>query len=391
MSKEPMFPLMKYIHTSLKNNASIPKTFILGNVSCDLDSFLSAYILSLAKAIKINRTHKLKHLYIPLVNCSRGDISNRFDIEYLLQKYHINPSSLLYVNDHYVQSNIKNSKVILVDHNKPDISQEYLIPLVTEIYDHHKDEHLFNSLKEKQRNHIITPLGSCSTLILDKFYLPKFPIGYIDPLMSLSSVLIDTENFNHNLYKRKWVDLDMNVYNKIMKQSFPNKSQVEYKKISDDYYNVLMNAKNNIKKNLGLGIRKLMDKDKKQYFWNKTKGGWSALQICLNDLLQNFAFDDLIKEVNQQCKDNGYQLYMVIYSDKINNNKSIKNLIAYNHSLPQIQFDLLIDHIQNGLGDKYYGKKVLIKSKAIQLNVHQSLSRKHCEPIIQTYFNLAKH
>ena len=85
-------------------------TFILGNTSCDLDSFLSSLLLSIFRnffkdnnfILKANKT-----IYIPLFNCNRADFCDRIDICYLMQKYNVNIENLIFVDDLIIKNEFK--------------------------------------------------------------------------------------------------------------------------------------------------------------------------------------------------------------------------------------------------------------------------------------------
>ena len=168
-------PLFTHIQNTIKTSSQpynkISKVYILGNTSCDLDSFLSSYLLSFPKNFHGSNLNSASPLYIPLINCRRQELSHRFDINYLCKKYNINTSNFAYFPDKHIQQDLltnNNAKVILVDHNKPEISQLKLLNNhVIGGYDHHRDE----NYSVKGDKYLKYPLGSCTTLILRKYYL----------------------------------------------------------------------------------------------------------------------------------------------------------------------------------------------------------------------------
>ena len=138
-----LFPsFMRYINKNIFNN-NLTKYLILGNITCDLDSFLSTYLLSLAKTFSLKQTN---NLYIPILNCERGELKYRFDIDYLTKLYKLDVNNMLYINDPSIKSLLKKykNKIILVDHNKVDVNQSQLLNSknnkIVSIYDHHKDD-----------------------------------------------------------------------------------------------------------------------------------------------------------------------------------------------------------------------------------------------------------
>ena len=95
------FNYLKEIKKSYENNSSLLEIiFILGNNACDLDSALSAYLLSIGENINcgtINLSKKGKPslnenatiLYIPVLNIQRGTLPYRIDVKYIFNKFNI--------------------------------------------------------------------------------------------------------------------------------------------------------------------------------------------------------------------------------------------------------------------------------------------------------------
>ena len=75
--------------------------FILGNNTCDMDSALSCYLLSIGKNIKsgaINLSKKkgkpsinpeTKVIYLPVLNVKRGTLPHRIDVKYIFDHFGI--------------------------------------------------------------------------------------------------------------------------------------------------------------------------------------------------------------------------------------------------------------------------------------------------------------
>ena len=83
---------LKEIKELYENQLSLDEiTFILGNNSCDMDSLLSFYLLSLGKDIKYNTitynksnnsaifNKNPKHLFLAELNIKRGTFNQRLD------------------------------------------------------------------------------------------------------------------------------------------------------------------------------------------------------------------------------------------------------------------------------------------------------------------------
>jgi len=80
--------------------------FIIGNTTCDMDSFISTLLLSVFKNFLYENKNILnknlknsKNIYFPIFNCKRSDFCDRLDIFYLLKKYQIETENLLFIDD----------------------------------------------------------------------------------------------------------------------------------------------------------------------------------------------------------------------------------------------------------------------------------------------------
>ena len=217
-----------------KGTSLLEIIFILGNTTCDIDSALSAYILSIGENIKcgtINLSKKGKPsinenptiLYIPVLNIKRGTLPYRIDVKYIFNKFQIDENDFWYISDPIFEShnlfkyenwenkNIKTS-MILVDHTILTDEELYLADYVIDIYDHHLLTNYPSLYKNLKRINIRYPVGRCTTLILNDFFYSKkdeyFPYKIISPLLAVSAILIDTKKFSDEFYENRWVDLD---------------------------------------------------------------------------------------------------------------------------------------------------------------------------------------
>lgn len=396
-------PLMSYVNSYIKKTAlpyeEIKKTYIMGNTSCDLDSFLSSYLLSIPKNFDkdINKTNKL---YLPLINCGRNELPYRFDIHYLCKRFGINRQSLPYITDKKVQRDLKlnkDAKVILVDHNKPDSSQFNMIANhVTGVYDHHKDSN-FHFYNMKTNKNITFPLGSCTTLILKKFFITNpLLFKYVSPLLSVSAILMDTENFNKELYKRKWIKEDKDVFNKVIAMDKTLTPQY-----INNFYKELSSLKYSEKNNLNLGVHGILAKDKKSFVWNEMhntiRGGWSTLQVSFDKIIKKYGYNRFFDTIVHSCQEKHYDIYLCNYSDKFYShvdskiNLKVKCFIIYNYEMNDERFEDLIKGVSSLLGMRLYKREDVVfdkknNRKFTRFYVHQAISRKHFEPVIRDYF-----
>jgi hypothetical protein len=85
---------------------------VIGNKSCDMDSFISSLLLSLFRNlynqnnnIKCNKNLKqinpndLNKIYIPILNCKKDEFNDRLDISYLCQIYNLKKENFIFWDD----------------------------------------------------------------------------------------------------------------------------------------------------------------------------------------------------------------------------------------------------------------------------------------------------
>ena len=304
---------LKEIKELYDNQLSLDEiTFILGNNTCDMDSALSSYLLSIGKNIKYNTitynksnnssifNKNPKHLFLPVLNIKRGTFSQRLDQKYVFDLFKIDENLFWYISDDifnennlfslHKNNNVK-TNIILVDHSKLCEELKYLSDYVTEIYDHHPEK--FYDFKNLKNIHVKYPLGSCSTLILLDYFFDTFPKCLVNPLLAITALLIDTNKFDKNYYNNRWINLDRIVYKKIKAEIKPNEKKIK----SKDYYKNIIEAKYNLEKNLELGVEVLLLKDQKQFNWSGIKIFWSSLQVPYYKMQEKFGINEIISQM----------------------------------------------------------------------------------------------
>jgi len=304
---------LKEIKELYENQLTLEEiTFVLGNNSCDMDSTLSSYLLSLGKNMKHNTiiynksndtaiiNKQAKRLFLPVLNIKRGTFYQRLDEKYVFDLFKIDENLFWYISDEifdekklflfHKNNNIK-TNIILVDHSKLSEEEKFLEEYVIEIYDHHQEKkYEFKNLKEV---HVKYPLGSCSTLILLDYFFNSFPKCLVSPLFAITAILIDTNKFEKNYYNNRWVDLDRVVYKKIKGEIRANEKKIK----AIDYYKNIIETKYNVEKNLELGVEILLIKDQKQYNWNGIKIFWSSLQVPYYKMQEKFGTNEIMRQM----------------------------------------------------------------------------------------------
>lgn len=388
------------LHLSLKE-----VTFVLGNSSCDMDSALSAYLLSMGKNISekvfsmdkknnnVNISIATDKVYIPVLNCKRGTLPYRIDEKYVFDMFGIDENDFWYISDeifdksnlfqNHKNLNLKTS-IILVDFNKLGEDQEYLSDYVVEIYDHHQVKKLdFPKIKCTT---IKYPLGSCTTLILLEYFMKEFPMKLVSPAFSLSALLLDTENFKDSLYKNRWIDLDKIVFEAI-------KANITDKNFNmDDYYKGINDAKCDEQKNLDLGLDALLIKDQKFYDWGDIKIIWSAFAVPFYKIQERYGLLELItyfypyftSKTQEEIKNTFY----ITYSDYDENHKFYT---IYNPYEIPIDINLLKGELEQKLkkGEIPVGQQRIqdqVVGVFYYMTLDKTCSRKVMEPILREIF-----
>ena len=401
---------LNYLFINSKNLSEI--TFILGNNTCDLDSAICSYLLSIALNIKENtiifdneNNSKLNinsnKIYLPVLNIKRNTLKYRIDVKYVFDKFNIDENYFWYISDEFLTKeklfqypNIKsvynkiNSYIILEDHNLLIEEQNYLSNYIINIYDHHIITKYNNNYPNLQSMYIKLPVGSCSTLILSDFFMDNFPSKIISPLFALTANLIDSRNFAKDYYGNRWVDLDKKVFNKI-------KSEIKDDSFNmDEYYKEISGIKHNVEKNLELGIEALLTKVQKYYDFNGFKIIWSAFYISFYDIQKHFGDDEIISNILEYYKNKKNEEIKKIFfvtNSPVDKNKELVTI--YNPAEVPIEFEEFKNEVEKNNKNYFYSmeKKIYkdkdnnekIKGIMYYFVVNHFYTRKQIEPILQ--------
>lgn len=389
--------------------------FILGNNTCDMDSALSSYLLSIGKNIKngaislskkgkpsINTETKI--IYLPVLNVKRGTLPHRIDVKYIFDTFGIDENDFWYISDEIFdktklfqyknnQNNIKTS-LIIVDHTILIEEQNYLSEYVIGIYDHHLLSNYNGQYKNLQTYDIKYPVGSCTTLILSDYFdnEDEFPIKLVSPLMAVTAILIDTKKFDNDFYGNRWVDLDKKIYKKIKKFIKDEDKDIKMKK----YYKEVKDIKHDLEKNLNLGFEPLLSKDQKFFNWDKRKAVWSSLPISFNEIKKKFGDKKIVNHymdyykgktkeeqkntffITNSSLGNKKKLFTIFNPFKIPFKKNeIENELVKNSDKEFYSVDI------NNIGDENEENK----GEVCHIVVGDTYSRKSFEPVLKSFFS----
>lgn len=426
------------------NNNNKQIHFILGNKSCDMDSFISVFLLSIFRNFfqeennnnnnnnPINFLSESNKIFVPIINCKREDFNDRLDIYYLLRKNNIEEKNFIFWDDENLinffeencnenskenNNNINNYKIIIADHNEIENSQKkFLEENLVEIIDHHMDSS--NNNKNLIKKSLIYPLGSCSSLVLlenlhlmekdlenkgnkgdnmesdnQSIFLKFFQEDF---LFLLSAILLDTSNFIQKDFNIRWIYLDKLVFEKI--KEFNNK--YFSKKINDEitlkFYEELSNSKYDQNANLNLGVPKIFNKDRKEFIYSskylnskELKVTWSSLPVNMTSINQKFS-ERYVKEYIQE-KINQNALWVFNFQKKENDLKFTFFIIHFNGKFEGLfekfekEFkDFLIK--ESSLNEFLLFKDYEINKGKLEMKFDSSVTRKKLEPYFKKYF-----
>ena len=412
------FNYMKKIRKLYETSSNLLEVvFILGNNTCDMDSALSAYMLSIGKNIQKGTitldkkgnpslNYNSRVVYIPVLNIKRGTLPYRLEVKYAFDRSGLDENDFWYISDeifnpyklfqHKISSKNVKTSLILVDHTILIEEQGYLSGYVTGIYDHHLLSFYNGQYKNLRKLNILYPVGSCTTLILNEFFIDDdFPVKILSPLLAVSAILLDTKKFKDEFYRNRWADLDKKVYKIIKKVVKKEDKKIKMKQ----YYSKMKELKHEIEKNLNLGFGALLSKDQKYFYWNnRQKAVWSSLHIPYEEIRKRFGDKSVINH------------YLDFYKWKANSYEERKNTYFITNSplgdkqrlftiFNPIKFPLNKEYIRNELmkhSAKYFysvdvnqvfGENNMPAGEICYIVVDHIYSRKSFEPILKYFFS----
>ena len=323
----------------LDKNDTYKVVFVMGNASCDIDSFTSSILFYFMRNIEVGLitcqstneiTFNVKKegnvIFIPVINCVKEELLWRLEIAELIKKMDLTLNDFFFFNecfDSYKGVNFTrlqgifynlefSSKheycVILMDHHELDNSQKFLADYVTEIIDHHSDKGFDYSFFKNLKNENINcqyPRSSNVCLVLERFFnsdiIKTFLLqsltndnNYYDFLIAV--IVIDSENFNPKIKDDKWIQKDQDVASKILDMSkksifFNEEEQKKYISRDNSFHfdNIaknLIEIKFSEEKNLELGAKGLLQKDRKNFTIKDYFISMHSLPVSLFKLIQ---------------------------------------------------------------------------------------------------------
>jgi len=117
--------------------------FVMGNTTCDMDSFLTAIVYSYFKNVesgiityKKDNEYDISYniydmgniVYVPILNCSKEELFNRLDIAELAKLYHLSENDFFYLKDEF-SVNKENDELVFKSlvYSKEVLESKYFI------------------------------------------------------------------------------------------------------------------------------------------------------------------------------------------------------------------------------------------------------------------------
>lgn len=351
----------------------------LGNVSCDMDSTIGVFILG------YYLTHKNKYfddlgnydnLYLPVVNCKRGELVARLDISFHFQKFGIDTNSLIYIDDldldFYAKCNLL--KLCIIDHNKLDVEQSQWDSSVKMIVDHHVDTHAYDNVSDLDKS--VVHCGSACSMAMNLIFesgmdnlLDKELVEFFSP-----AILLDTENLKPSLKNNKFNQIDetacLKMFTVMMKSNFDS----------------LIKTKVDRKKNLELGLSLILSKDYKNYVWKDVKAGISVIFNDFHEVINQFKLENLKKAIAERKKEFNLDFYFALTQTYDENDVCHREIMLYHDDINVV--NKLKADFEKNCTFKLKTKKFtgLSKNFVFYIVDDESASRKKFEPIFKNIF-----
>lgn len=367
----------------------------LGNVSGDMDSVVCSiglgYYLTYKQGFYEEEKdevtadisdERLEKFYVPLLNMKHADLEARNDIIYHLEQCGIDKDKIpaTDVIDLKFYADENKIRVNLVDHNYPDCTQEYLIPFVERIYDHHVVKQAdYPLLKEKDIRFCGAAGSLVAKLFLDDADLKDTLLDKEVAKFLYSPILIDTVNFKEKMRGKKWDEIDLEV-GTVLKDTAADA-------LPSDYFSQLYNLKTDVETNIRLGYRLLARKDYKNYRINDKILGISTIFISLEDCERAFGAEKLLEEFHDIMEEKGLEMYMVLTHYSVDHEVK-RQVLSYakDKALADKMKELYDTVTQVNLEKIDVGGLAHIENCYTWQNHSTDYSRKKFEPFIREFF-----
>eukprot|EP00986_Skeletonema_menzelii_P004707 scaffold1638_cov143-Skeletonema_menzelii.AAC.4 len=307
---------------------------IIGNEAGDADSIISALTLGYVTSYDTNSPPD-NTFQVPIVSIPRAEMELRRDAALLLDMVGINVQKLLYIDDDIVtkqllpsssgSSDVLDSTITLVDHNRLRPMFSHLNSIVTEIVDHHKDESHHEQVAADSGKRIIAfenghaTVASTCTLVAERLFQSMAESDSsrkIDGELGLSLLgVILLDSINMNPAAKKGTPRDEEAIQQLLKRTDWSSCADTSPSLMDDatlekifpngrcnipdrkaLFDALIGAKSDPKFWLEMSAMNCLRIDYKTFIVNDESSiGLSSVIITMDDLLAKDRFIDSMK------------------------------------------------------------------------------------------------
>jgi len=233
---------------------------VMGNEASDLDSMVSSITLAYIKG-------KKDKVAVPLMPIVRDDFKLRTEAVYLFDRAGINTALLVFLDDIELPGWMeKVNRLALVDHNRLSWPFESYPDKVSMILDHHKDQGLYPHVDTR----VISPVGSCATLV-GEILIRNYPDLIHEQMAVLlaGTILLDTINLDTTA--GRVTPRDIKTAQSLLKSCLLDR---------DEFFKEIQNAKFNTSY---LNAHDLLRKDYKAFRSGGKKWGIASLPLSMED------------------------------------------------------------------------------------------------------------
>lgn len=276
-----------------------PLKWVTGNQSADMDSVICSITYCYFN-YKFDSS-----ICFPLINIPRQDFRLRRDINLVLNQFGVTEDLLYFIED-FEKLNTEKINVSLVDHcnlQGDTLINAYKNGLISvdSIIDHHADENVFEDAQPR----IITPSGSCSSLVFNYWYpkVEKIEPEIIDLL--LAPLLIDTSNMTS-----KVENSDIQAFDKY--RNLTGHADV------DVFFRTIKTAKKDLN---GFKVNEILRKDYKQFTFSGKVIGFSSIGKSADWIFKNYTNEEIIQGLDNVAEFFKLDLLIITpsYTDKAGN------------------------------------------------------------------------
>ncbi|CAH6718384.1 exopolyphosphatase [[Candida] jaroonii] len=276
-----------------------PLKWVTGNQSADMDSVICSITYCY-----FNYKYD-SSICFPLINIPRQDFRLRRDINVVLNQFGVTEDLLYFIED-FEKLNTEKVNVSLVDHcnlQGDTLINAYKKDMISvdSIIDHHADENVFLDAKPR----IITPSGSCSSLVFNYWYakVQNIESEIIDLL--LAPLLIDTSNMTSKVETS-----DVEAFDKY--RNLTGHPDI------NGFFKTIKTAKKDL---AGFKVNEILRKDYKQFTFSDKVIGFSSIGKSADWIFKNYTNDEIIEGMDNVV--NFFKLDLLIitpsYTDKSGN------------------------------------------------------------------------